>query len=149
MEHDKFMRLALDQAKLAFGEGEIPVGCIITDENGKIIGSGRNTREQSRSALGHAELAAIGEACKAKGDWRLDGCTIYITLEPCPMCTGAIINARIPRVVFGARERNFGSCGSVIDLFSEQYGHKPAVYGGVLEIECSALMKRFFKIIRN
>lgn len=149
MEHEKFMRLALEQAKQAFDAGEIPVGCVITDENGRIIGSGQNTREQTRSALGHAELDAIGDACKVKGDWRLDGCTIYVTLEPCPMCTGAIINARIPRVVFGAREENFGSCGSVIDLFSEQYGHRPAVYGGVLEKECTALMKSFFQKIRN
>lgn len=149
MEHEKFMRLALEQAKQAFDAGEIPVGCIIADENGCIIGIGRNTREQTRSALGHAELTAIEAACKAKGDWRLDGCTIYITLEPCPMCTGAIINARISRVVFGAREENLGSCGSVIDLFSEQYGHKPAVYSGVLENECSALMMNFFKKLRN
>lgn len=149
MEYEKYMRHALDQAKIAFDAGEIPVGCVITDENGNIIATGSNTREQTHSALGHAELAAIDEACKSKGDWRLDGCTIYVTLEPCPMCTGAIINARIPRVVFGAREENFGSCGSVIDLFSENYGHKPAVYGGVLEKECSALMKKFFKIVRD
>ncbi|NLW64898.1 MAG: nucleoside deaminase [Clostridiales bacterium] len=149
MEQEKFMRLALEQAKQAYEEGEIPVGCIIADENGNILGSGRNTREQRRSALGHAELAAIEEACNSKGDWRLEGCTIYVTLEPCPMCAGAIINARIPRVVFGAREENFGSCGSVIDLFSEQYGHRPAVYGGVLESECSELMRSFFKKMRE
>lgn len=142
------MRCALSLAESAAKKGEIPVGCVIADESGKIIGRGENTREQSRSALGHAELAAIDEACRARGDWRLSGCTLYVTLEPCPMCTGAIINARIPTVVFGAREKNFGSCGSVIDLFSERYGHSPAVYGGVLEDECAMLLKEFFKKMR-
>lgn len=149
MTRRDYMRLALSLAKGAAEKGEIPVGCVIADENGEIIGSGANTREESRSALGHAELAAIDEACKKKGDWRLERCTIYVTLEPCPMCTGAIINARIPTVVFGAREENFGSCGSVIDLFSERYGHKPAVYSGVLEDECTGLLKDFFKNIRS
>lgn len=142
------MRHALSLAESAAKKGEIPVGCVIADESGKIIGRGENTREQSRSALGHAELAAIDEACRARGDWRLSGCTLYVTLEPCPMCTGAIINARIPTVVFGAREDNFGSCGSVIDLFSERYGHSPAVYGGVLEDACAMLLKEFFKKMR-
>ena len=148
MEHEKYMRLALVKAQEAFAAGEIPVGCVITDKDGNVIGTGGNTRERTRSALGHAELSAIDEACRAVGDWRLDGCTIYITLEPCPMCTGAIINSRIPRVVFGASEENFGSCGSVIDLFSERYGHRPAVYGGVLESECAALLTEFFKKMR-
>ena len=143
------MRTALEQARQALLEGEIPVGCVIVDSEGEIIGRGQNTRERERSALGHAELGAIGEACRAKGDWRLDGCTIYVTLEPCPMCTGAIINARIPCVVFGAREENFGSCGSVVDLFSERYGHHPAVYGGVLENECTTLLTDFFKKLRE
>ena len=148
MEHEKYMRLALVKAQEASAAGEIPVGCVITDKDGNVIGTGANTRERTRSALGHAELSAIDEACRAVGDWRLDGCTIYVTLEPCPMCTGAIINSRIPRVVFGAREENFGSCGSVIDLFSERYGHRPAVYGGVLESECAALLTEFFKNMR-
>jgi tRNA(adenine34) deaminase len=143
------MREALVLAREAAEVGEIPVGCVITDAGGKIIGRGRNRREQLRSALGHAELIAIDEACRALGDWRLDACTIYVTLEPCPMCTGAVINARIPTVVFGAREASFGSCGSVIDLFSENYGHRPAVYGGVLEKECAALMTEFFKKLRG
>lgn len=149
MDHQKYMRLALTLAEEAFLAGEVPVGCVISDKNGDVIGRGLNTRERTRSALGHAELAAIGEACRALNDWRLDGCTIYVTLEPCPMCTGAIINARIPSVVFGAREENFGSCGSVIDLFSERYGHRPAVYTGVLENECTALMSDFFKKMRR
>lgn len=149
MEHEKHMRKALELAQSAAEAGEIPVGCVITDKNGNIIGKGQNTREQTRSALGHAELNAIDDACRAMGDWRLEGCTIYVTLEPCPMCTGAIINARIPCVVFGAREENFGSCGSVIDLFSERYGHHPAVYGGVLEKECTTLLTQFFRKMRT
>lgn len=148
MEHEIYMRRALEYAREAFELGEIPVGCVITNSRGEIIGSGRNNREESRSALGHAELSAIDEACRTLGDWRLEGCTLYVTLEPCPMCAGAIINARIPRVVFGAREENFGSCGSVIDLFSERYGHRPAVYGGVLEQDCAALLRAFFQRLR-
>ena len=149
MEHEKYMRLALELAQEAFLAGEIPVGCVIVDENGEIIGRGANTRERTRSALGHAELSAIDEACRHKGDWRLDGCTIYVTLEPCPMCTGAIINSRIPCVIVGAREENFGSCGSVIDLFSERYGHHPAVYSGILENECTTLLTDFFRNMRK
>lgn len=149
MEHEIYMRRALEYAREAFEIGEIPVGCVITNSRGEIIGAGRNSREESRSALGHAELSAIDEACRALGDWRLEGCTLYVTLEPCPMCAGAIINARIPRVVFGAREENFGSCGSVIDLFSERYGHRPAVYGGVLEQDCAALLRAFFQRLRG
>ncbi len=149
MNYESAMRLALELAREAYDRGEIPVGCVISDRDGQIIGRGRNTREASRSALGHAELSAIDAACRALGDWRLDGCTLFVTVEPCPMCTGAIINARIPRVVFGAREENFGSCGSVIDLFSERYGHRPAVYPGVLEAECAKLMQDFFKTMRK
>ena len=149
MDHENYMRLALAKAREAFDAGEIPVGCVIADKDGKVIGAGANTRERTRSALGHAELNAIDEACRSFGDWRLDGCTIFITLEPCPMCAGAIINARIPCVVFGAREENFGSCGSVINLFSERYGHRPAVYSGVLESECTTLLTEFFRKIRK
>ncbi len=148
MDREKYMTMALDLAREAAAVGELPVGCIIADKNGKIIGRGRNTRQESRSALGHAELTAIDEACRNLGDWRLEGCTIFITLEPCPMCAGAIINARIPIVVFGAREENFGSCGSVIDLFSERYGHSPAVYGGILEADCAGLLRDFFRAKR-
>ncbi|MEG2368096.1 MAG: nucleoside deaminase [Oscillospiraceae bacterium] len=149
MDYENYMRKALGLAQNAADQGEIPVGCVIADENGKIIGSGQNSREQSRSALGHAELSAIDEACRARGDWRLSGCTIFVTLEPCPMCAGAIINARIPRLVFGAREENSGSCGSVINLFSENYGHRPAIYGGVLEADCALLLQAFFAKKRN
>ena len=139
------MREALALARESFLSNEVPVGCVITNAEGKIIGRGRNLREELKSALSHAELHAIDEACKVQGDWRLEGCAIYVTLEPCPMCTGAIINSRIPVVVFGAREDNFGSCGSVVDLFSERYGHRPRVYSGILADECSILMKDFFK----
>lgn len=148
MEREEYMRLALDEAQKAFDAGEVPVGCVIADADGHVIGRGRNRREEKQSALSHAEIEAIAEACAALGSWRLDGCTLYVTLEPCPMCTGAIINARIPTVVFGAREENTGSCGSVVDLFSERYGHHPAVYSGVLEGECAALLRNFFQKLR-
>lgn len=144
MDHKDYMRRALELAAQAAAEGDVPVGCVIV-RDGEIIGEGRNRREENGDATAHAELEAIRQACAALGDWRLEGCTIYITLEPCPMCTGAIINARIPRVVFGAREALSGSCGSVIDLFSERYGHRPAVYGGVLGDTCAALLRDFFK----
>ena len=146
---EEIMREALAEARLALNCGEVPIGCVITNVDGAIIARGHNTRESEKNALGHAEISAIDAACKALGDWRLDGCSIYVTVEPCPMCTGAIINARIPTVVFGAREEAFGSCGSVVDLFSERYGHHPAVYSGVLEDECSALMKEFFQKLRK
>ena len=118
-------------------------------KDGVIVGAGRNRREERGDATAHAEVEAIREACCKKGSWRLDGCTLYVTLEPCPMCTGAIINARIPTVVFGAREALSGSCGSVIDLFSESYGHRPAVFPGVLGEECAALLRRFFQALRE
>jgi len=124
--------------------GDVPVGCVITDKDGNIIGRGRNRRQETHDATAHAELEAIREACAETGDWRLEGCSIFVTLEPCPMCTGAIINSRIPTVVYGAKEELSGSCGSVIDLFSERYGHKPAVYGGVMKDESAKLLKQFF-----
>ena len=139
------MKNALALAYEAAEAGEVPVGCIITDSEGRIIGRGRNRRIENADATAHAEIEAIREACKALGDWRLSGCTMYVTLEPCPMCTGAIINSRIPTVVFGARDAETGSCGSVIDLFSERYGHKPAVYVGVLKDECAEVLRSFFK----
>ena len=149
MDFEAYMREAITLAEAALDAGEVPVGCVIADAAGVIVSRGQNTRERSRSALGHAELFAIDEACRARGDWRLDDCTLFVTLEPCPMCAGAIINARVGRVVFGAREARFGSCGSVVDLFSENYGFHPAVYKGVLEDECQALMERFFKTMRK
>ena len=144
MEDVYFMQQALALAQDAAADGEVPVGCVIV-RNDEIVGRGRNRRETAKTALGHAEVEAIREACAEMEDWRLEGCSIYVTLEPCPMCTGAIINSRIPTVVFGAREELSGSCGSVIDLFSERYGHKPAVYGGLMKDEAAELLKSFFK----
>ena len=140
---EQMMRLALELAAEAGAEGEVPVGAVVTLGD-RIVGRGRNRRESDRNALRHAELEAIDEACKCLGGWRLWQCTLYVTLEPCPMCAGAIINARIPTVVYGAREPVFGSCGSVIDLFFERYGHTPKVYGAVREDECAGLLKAFF-----
>ena len=147
-EREKYMSAALELAREAAAAGEIPVGCVIV-KDGEIIGRGRNRREEERSALAHAEVEAIAEACKALGDWRLEDCALFVTLEPCPMCTGAIINARVGEVVYGAKEENTGSCGSVINLFEENYGHKPRVYGSVLKDECAAVMRDFFEIIRK
>ena len=146
-ERERFMRQAITQAKKAEKLMEVPIGCVIVYE-GKVVARGYNRRNTDKNTLSHAELNAIRKASKKLGDWRLEGCTIFITLEPCPMCAGAIINARIPIVVFGAREENFGSCGSVIDLFSERYGHSPAVYGGILEADCAGLLRDFFRAKR-
>ncbi len=145
MTREEAMSLALELAREAAEKGEVPVGCVVTGPDGAVIGRGRNRREENGDATAHAEIEAIREACAALGDWRLEGCALTVTLEPCPMCTGAIINARIPTVVFGAREEQSGSCGSVIDLFSERYGHRPAVYPGVRGEECAALLRDFFK----
>ena len=145
MEREEYMALALALAKEAAQAGEVPVGCVIADGEGRVIGRGRNRREESGDATAHAEVEAIRQACAALGNWRLENCVLYVTLEPCPMCTGAIINSRIPTVVFGAREALSGSCGSVIDLFSENYGHRPAVFGGVLAEDCAALLRDFFR----
>jgi tRNA(adenine34) deaminase len=142
------MRLALQEARSAARAGEVPVGCVITGPDGGVIGRGRNMREETRDASAHAEVLAIRQACRALGTWRLEGCVMYVTLEPCPMCAGAVVNSRIPTVVYGAKDSAAGSCGSVINLFEERYGHRPAVYGGVLEAECSALLKDFFKTLR-
>ena len=142
-----FMDEALVLAAEAAAEGEVPVGCVIV-RNGQIVGRGRNRRETAKTALGHAEIEAISDACKRLGGWRLWDCTLYVTLEPCPMCAGAIINARIPRVVFGAADQKAGSCGSVCDLFSMEYNHHPEVVSGVREEECAALLRQFFQDLR-
>ncbi len=149
VDHEKHMTSALDQAKKAMDEGEVPVGCVIVDDHGEIIGRGYNRREKERNALAHAELEAINEACKQVNDWRLSGCSLYVTLEPCPMCAGAIINARIAKVFYGAKEELSGSCGSVINLFMERFGHSPQVVGGVLEQESRTLMTVFFRKLRE
>ena len=148
MEREDYMRAALGLAHEAAADGEVPVGCVIADSAGQIIGRGRNRRERTHRADAHAEMEAIAQACQARGTWRLDECTLYVTLEPCPMCAGAIINARIPRVVFGAPDPKAGSCGSVTNLFALPYNHRPACEGGVLEEECAQLLRDFFRALR-
>lgn len=149
MDLEKYMREALALAREAAEAGEVPVGCVVFYEAGEIIGRGRNRREEARDACAHAEVEAIRAACAQRGSWNLSGCGIAVTLEPCPMCAGAILNARIPTVVYGAREAKSGSCGSVIDLFFENYGFQPRVYGGVRKDECAALLRNFFLRMRE
>ena len=148
MDHERYMRMALALAAEAAAEGEVPVGCVIADSAGTVIGRGRNRREEKADATAHAEIEAIREAGEAPGNWRLEGCKLYVTLEPCPMCTGAIINARVPTLVYGTADAVSGSCGSVIDLFFERYGHHPQVLGGVLGEEAAALLRAFFSALR-
>ena len=147
MEDSYYMDIALELAGEAMAEGEVPVGCVIVRQ-GQIVAEGRNCRETDKTALGHAEIEAIADACKNLGGWRLWECTLYVTLEPCPMCAGAIINARIPRVVFGASDEKCGACGSVCDLFSMEFNHHPQVEKGVREAESSQLLKEFFEQLR-
>ena len=142
-----FMDQALELAREAASEGEVPVGCVIV-RNGQIVGRGRNRRETGRTALGHAEIQAISQACEKLGGWRLWECTLYVTLEPCPMCAGAIINARIPRVVYGASDAKCGACGSVCDLFSMDFNHHPKVEKGLREQEAAQLLTEFFQNLR-
>ena len=149
MEREDYMRLALAEAERALETGDVPVGCVVTDVAGNVIGRGRNRREERQNAVRHAEIEAIEAACAAVGSWRLDGCAIYVTLEPCPMCAGAILNARIPTLVYGAKEPATGSCGSVLNLFEERYGFRPAIYGGVLAAECAGLLRDFFGGLRR
>ena len=144
-KREHYMRLALLLAEEATAAGEVPVGCVVCNASGEVIGRGRNRCMEKHDATAHAEMEAIREASAAVGDWRLDGCTLFVTLEPCPMCAGAIINARVPVVVYGAREALSGSCGSVVDLFFERYGHRPAVYAGVMAEDCAALLRAFFR----
>ena len=145
MDREHYMDMALEYAREAYDAGEVPVGCVIVNADGEVIGRGRNRREETHDASSHAEMEAIREACANNADWRLSGCTMFVTLEPCPMCAGGIINSRIPTVVYGAKDENTGSCGSVINLFEESYGHKPAVYGGVKADECAELLRSFFE----
>ena len=148
MEDLFYMREALALAGEAAADGEVPVGCVIV-RRGEIVGRGRNRRETDKTALGHAEIEAISNACRNLGGWRLWECTMYVTLEPCPMCAGAIINARIPRVVAAARDEKNGACGSVCDLFSMNFNHKPTVEYGLLEAESKALLGQFFLTLRE
>ena len=148
MDREGWMLAALALADEAALAGEVPVGCVIV-RGDRIVGRGRNRREERHSALAHAEIEAIAEACRALGDWRLSDCSLYVTLEPCPMCAGAILNARLKQVCFGARDEKTGSCGSVLNLFEENYGYRPAVYGGILEAECLERMRSFFQGLRS
>lgn len=146
-QDERFMEEAISLAKQAEALGEVPIGCVIT-KGDTIVGRGYNRRETGKSALGHAELMAIEDACKTLGGWRLWQCRMYVTLEPCPMCAGAIINARIPVVVYGAKDPKAGSVHSVVDLFALPYNHKPQVIGGVLEGPCGAMLRNFFRTLR-
>ena len=146
--HETYMRLALEEARAAGAQGEVPVGCVIVRE-GKVIARGHNRREQTKNALSHAETEAIQAACAAIGDWRLSDCTLYVTLEPCPMCAGAILNARVGTVVYGASDPTFGACGGVMNLFEEAFGYKPKLYKGIRAEECAALMTGFFTEMRK
>ncbi len=142
-----FMKEALIEAEKAFLENEVPVGAVIV-KDGKIIARGHNKREQKQNVLSHAEIEAINSACKALGSWRLDGCELYVTLEPCPMCTGAIINSRIKTVIFGAFDSAMGCIDSVINLCDYPLGHKVEVYAGIMEDQCKEVLQKFFKNLR-
>ena len=147
MTDEAYMDEALALARQAAAEGEVPVGCVIV-RGDQIVGRGRNRRETEKTALGHGEIEAIADACRNLGGWRLWDCTLYVTLEPCPMCAGAIINARIPRVVFGASDKKSGACGSVCNLFSMEFNHHPTVEQGIREEACAALLQEFFQNLR-
>ena len=148
MDDERFMLEAIEEAKEAAKIGEAPIGAVIV-RNGEIVGRGHNRREAGKNALYHAEITAIDTACRTLGGWRLPGCTMYVTLEPCPMCAGAIINSRIERVVFGAYDAKAGSVGSVVNLFDLPYNHKPELLGGVMEKECASLLSDFFSELRK
>ena len=147
MDHEAYMAQALALAREAAAHGEVPVGCVIV-KDGKVIGRGRNRREEKQAVYSHAEMEAIAQANEALGTWRLDDCTLYVTLEPCPMCAGAIINARIRRVYYGARDTAMGACGGVLNLFMEDFPHHPQLVGGILQEECRAVLTEFFRELR-
>ena len=149
MADEAYMREALALAQEAAAEGEVPVGCIVVSADGSIVGRGRNRREKGKNALYHAEIEAIDEACRTLGGWRLPGSTLYVTLEPCPMCAGAIINARVARVVYGADDTKAGSVKTLVRLFDLPYNHKPEVTAGVLAEDCAAQLSAFFRELRK
>lgn len=142
------MRIALELAKQAADEGEVPVGAVVVCE-GKVVGTGRNRREKEKNALCHAEIEAIDNACKTLGGWRLHKCELYVTLEPCPMCSGAIINSRIKRLVYGAADKKSGCAESVLNLFEMPFNHKPEIVSGVMEDECREVLQNFFSQLRK
>ncbi len=149
MDMEKYMREALALAAEAAAEGEIPVGCLVVDGEGRIIGRGRNRREARRSVSGHAEIEALEAAAAARGDWRMDDCTLFVTLEPCPMCAGAMIMSRLGTLVYGAREEHTGSAASILNLFEESYPGHTAIYGGILAEESATLLRDFFEKMRS
>lgn len=146
---EEYMTKALVLAERAYALGEIPVGAIVVSPEGEIIGEGWNLREQLQSPTAHAEILAIEQAAKALGSWRLSGCTLYVTLEPCPMCAGAIMNSRLKRVVYGAFDDKNGACSSVVNLFEERFTHIPFVRSRILMQECGDILTRFFRELRD
>ena len=147
-ERERYMKLALELAREAAAAGEVPVGCVIVRDC-QVVGRGRNRREEKRSTASHAEMEAIAQANEALGSWRLDGCELYVTLEPCPMCAGAILNARISRVWYGARDAAMGACGGVTNLYMEDFANRPALVGGILAQECRQVLSDFFSSLRT
>ena len=148
MTHEYYMEQALALAREAAAAGEVPVGCVIV-KDGAVIGRGRNRREEKQAVSSHAEMEAMAEANAALNSWRLEDCDLYVTLEPCPMCAGAIINARVRRVFYGARDSVMGACGGVLNLFMENFPHHPQLVGGILGEECAAELSAFFRRLRN
>ena len=148
MTHEDYMHQALALAREAAAHGEVPVGCVIV-RDGRIIGRGRNQREEKQAVSSHAEMEAMAQANAALGTWRLEDCDLYVTLEPCPMCAGAILNARIARVWYGARDSAMGACGGVLNLFMEDFPHHPQLVGGILAEDCQAVLSEFFKELRK
>ena len=147
-EQERYMKEALALAREAAAAGEVPVGCVIVRE-GEIVGRGRNRREEKQATASHAEMEAIAQANETLGTWRLDDCELYVTLEPCPMCAGAILNARIRRVWYGARDEAMGACGGVTNLFMENFPNRPALVGGILAEECRQVLAEFFGALRQ
>lgn len=148
MTHEDYMNQALTLAREAAAHGEVPVGCVIV-RDGKIIGRGHNRREEKQAVSSHAEMEAMAQANEALGSWRLEDCDLYVTLEPCPMCAGAILNARVRRVFYGARDRAMGACGGVLNLFMEDFPHHPQLVGGILAEDCQTVLSAFFKELRK
>ncbi len=145
--HEYYMAQALALAREAERTGDVPVGCVVV-RDGEIIGRGRNRREASGDATAHAEMEAIRDACARTGAWRLHGCALYVTMEPCPMCAGAILNARIEEIHYGTRDAKAGCCGSVLNLFEERFNHHPRIYPGPFAAECEGLLQAFFRALR-
>ena len=148
MEPEYYMEQALALAREAAAAGEVPVGCVIV-RKGQIVGRGRNRREEKQSTASHAEMEAIAQANETLGSWRLEDCELYVTLEPCPMCAGAILNARVKRVWYGARDEAMGACGGVMNLFMEDFPNRPALVGGILAEECREVLASFFAELRQ